>query len=111
MTTTAVLRLRSGHSDTRRIEHQLDYMLGFCSDPDMLRAYKRLCRHYFDIDPQTMYLPIGRCGMGRTPRRGRKKVVRGAELDGLIWVMLGGAGYDTANQTANAFGAPGVALR
>jgi hypothetical protein len=37
--------------DTRRIEHQLDHMLGFCCDPDMLLAYKRLCRHYFAIDP------------------------------------------------------------
>lgn len=37
--------------DTRRIEHLLDHMLGFCCDPDMLLAYKRLCRHYFAIDP------------------------------------------------------------
>lgn len=37
--------------DTRRIECQLDHMLGFCCDPDMLLAYKRLCRHYFAIDP------------------------------------------------------------
>lgn len=37
--------------DTGRIEHQLDHMLGFCCDPNMLLAYKRLCRHYFAIDP------------------------------------------------------------
>jgi hypothetical protein len=26
-------------------------MLGFCCDPDMLLAFKRLCRYYFTIDP------------------------------------------------------------
>lgn len=43
--------VQSHDRDTRRIEHQLDHMLGFCCDPDMLLAYKRLCRHYFAIDP------------------------------------------------------------
>jgi hypothetical protein len=37
--------------DTQRIDHQLDHMLGFCCDPDMLLAFKRLCRYYYDIDP------------------------------------------------------------
>ena len=43
--------IQSGARDTRRIEHQLDHMLGFCCDPDMLVVFKRLCRYYFDIDP------------------------------------------------------------
>jgi hypothetical protein len=37
--------------DTQRIDHQLDHMLGFCCDPDMLLAFKRLCRYYYGIDP------------------------------------------------------------
>lgn len=43
--------IQSGEQDTQRIEHQLDHMLGFCCDPDMLVVFKRLCRYYFDIDP------------------------------------------------------------
>ncbi|MDZ4160285.1 MAG: hypothetical protein U1D28_00170 [Burkholderiales bacterium] len=43
--------VQNNDRDTGRIEHQLDHMLGFCCDPDMLLAYKRLCRHYFAIDP------------------------------------------------------------
>lgn len=44
--------IQSGERDAARIEHLLDHMLGFCHDPDMLLAYKRLCRHYFAINPQ-----------------------------------------------------------
>jgi hypothetical protein len=43
--------IQSGERDSARIEHQLDHMLGFCCDPDMLLVFKRLCRYYFDIDP------------------------------------------------------------
>jgi len=43
--------IQSGERDINRIEHQLDHMLDFCCDPDMLLAFKRLCRYYFDIDP------------------------------------------------------------
>lgn len=43
--------IQNGERDTHRIEHQLDHMLGFCCDPDMLVVFKRLCRYYFDIDP------------------------------------------------------------
>jgi hypothetical protein len=43
--------IQSGERDAARIEHLLDHMLGFCYDPDMLAAYKRLCRHYFAINP------------------------------------------------------------
>lgn len=44
--------LRSGCRDTRRIESTLDGLLGFCFDPDVLVIYKKLCRYYYDIDPQ-----------------------------------------------------------
>ena len=43
--------IQSSSRDIHRIEHQLDHMLGFCCDPDMLLAFKRLCRYYDGIDP------------------------------------------------------------
>lgn len=43
--------IERGERDTARIDHQLDHMLGFCCDPDMLLAFQRLCRYYVDIDP------------------------------------------------------------
>nr|WP_295787188.1 hypothetical protein [Rhodoferax sp.] len=43
--------IQSGARDTQRIERQLDHMLGFCCDPDMLLAFKRLCRYYHGMDP------------------------------------------------------------
>jgi hypothetical protein len=43
--------IQSGERDAQRIEHQLDHMLGFCCDPDMLLVFKRLCRYYYAIDP------------------------------------------------------------
>lgn len=43
--------IQNGERDSNRIEHQLDDMLDFCCDPDMLLVFKRLCRYYFDIDP------------------------------------------------------------
>ena len=43
--------IQSGERNKARIDHQLDHMLGFCCDPDMLLAFKRLCRYYVDIDP------------------------------------------------------------
>ena len=42
--------IQSGERDNQRIEHQLDHMLDFCCDPDMLLVYKRLCRYYYGID-------------------------------------------------------------
>ena len=42
--------IQSGTRDAQRIEHQLDHMLGFCCDPDMLVVFKRLCRYYYGID-------------------------------------------------------------
>ena len=38
--------------DSRRIERCLDGMLDFCFDHEMLTLYKKLCRYYFDIDPE-----------------------------------------------------------
>ena len=37
--------------DIQRIECLLDGILGFCFDPDMLLLFKKLCRHYYTIDP------------------------------------------------------------
>lgn len=44
-----ILRTRS--RDTQHIEHTLDRLLSFCGDEAVLRMYKNLCRHYWDIDP------------------------------------------------------------
>ncbi len=44
-----IVRTRS--TDVRHIEHTLDWMLGFCFDSEMLLLYKKLCRHYYFIDP------------------------------------------------------------
>ena len=38
-------------TNVRLIEYQLDHMLGFCCDSDMLVAFKQLCRYYYGIDP------------------------------------------------------------
>ncbi|SPD73301.1 hypothetical protein PITCH_A180003 [uncultured Desulfobacterium sp.] len=46
----AILKTRS--RDPRRIERCLDGMLDFCFDDRMLVLYKKLCRYYFDIDPE-----------------------------------------------------------
>ena len=43
--------IQRGERDSQRIEHQLDHMLGFCCDPEMLLVFKRLCRYYDGIDP------------------------------------------------------------
>ncbi|MEN9576760.1 MAG: hypothetical protein RL514_4615 [Verrucomicrobiota bacterium] len=45
----AILRSRS--RDARHIEHTLDGLLGFCGHPPALLLYRRLCRHYFSINP------------------------------------------------------------
>jgi len=46
----AILRAQS--RDSSRIEGCLDGMLDFCCDDEMLALYKKLCRHYFDVDPE-----------------------------------------------------------
>ena len=37
--------------DIRHIEHTLDCLLDFCGFEPVLEMYKKLCRHYWDIDP------------------------------------------------------------
>ena len=44
-----ILRTRSG--DLRLIEHTLGGLLDFCGSEPVLQLYKKLCRHYWDIDP------------------------------------------------------------
>ena len=39
--------------DIQRIEHTLDQLLDFCGHEPVLQLYKKLCRHYWDIDPAT----------------------------------------------------------
>ena len=48
-----IVRTRS--TDVRHIAHTLDYMLGFCYNPEMLLLYKKLCRHYYFIDPEAAF--------------------------------------------------------
>ena len=43
--------LRSGSRDVQHIEHTLDGLLDFCSEPEILLLYRKLCRHYYFIDP------------------------------------------------------------
>lgn len=45
-----ILRTRS--QDIRHIEHTLDGLLDFCGHEPVLAMYKKLCRHYWDIDPE-----------------------------------------------------------
>ena len=44
-----ILRTRS--RDTKHIEHTLDGLLDFCGHEPVLQLYKKLSRHYWDIDP------------------------------------------------------------
>ena len=43
--------LRAGSRDVQQIEHTLDGLLDFCGHAPVLEMYRRLCRHYWDIDP------------------------------------------------------------
>jgi hypothetical protein len=43
--------VRTQCKDTRHIEHTLDGLLDFCFGPEALLLYKKLCRHYYFIDP------------------------------------------------------------
>jgi hypothetical protein len=43
--------VREWCNDIRHIERTLDGLLDFCFDPEALLLYKKLCRHYFAIDP------------------------------------------------------------
>lgn len=42
---------RSGSRDGARIERTLDGLLDFAADRECLELFRRLCRHYWDIDP------------------------------------------------------------
>lgn len=43
--------LATGNRDVWQIERTLDSLLDFCGHPPALDLYRRLCRHYYDIDP------------------------------------------------------------
>jgi hypothetical protein len=43
--------IRTQSQDTLEIERTLDGLIDFCFDPGILRLYKKLCRHYYGIDP------------------------------------------------------------
>jgi len=45
----AILSTRS--QDKRQIEQTLDGLLSFCCFAPALELYRRLCRHYWDVDP------------------------------------------------------------
>jgi hypothetical protein len=38
--------------DENHIQRTLDYLLDFCFDEKLLTLYRRLCRYYWDINPQ-----------------------------------------------------------
>ena len=38
-------------ANIRHIEQTLDGLLDFCFDAEVLRLYKKLCRHHHDLDP------------------------------------------------------------
>ena len=43
--------LRSRCRDAKQIDHTLNGLLDFCGYEPVLQLYKRLCRHYWGIDP------------------------------------------------------------
>lgn len=43
--------LVTGSHNIQDIERTLDGLLDFCGHPPALELYRRLCRHYFKIDP------------------------------------------------------------
>lgn len=43
--------LRTGSRDVEKIERTLDGLLDFCGHAPVLAMYRRLCRHYWDVDP------------------------------------------------------------
>jgi len=44
--------IRSKTTNDNKIQLTLDYMLSFCFDDQMLLLYKKLCRYYWDLNPQ-----------------------------------------------------------
>lgn len=53
----AIIASRS--RDVRQIEQTLDGLLDFCGHDPALQLYRRLCRHYFAIDPAATVGYIG----------------------------------------------------
>ena len=43
--------ISSNSNDVHYIEHTLDRMLDFCFFEPMVQLFRRLCRYYYDIDP------------------------------------------------------------
>jgi hypothetical protein len=43
--------VRSGSRDASWMEHTLDGLLDFCGCDSALALFKKLCRHYWTIDP------------------------------------------------------------
>lgn len=44
--------IQAGSRDVDHIEHTLDRLLAFCGDDAALALFKRLCRYYWDLDPE-----------------------------------------------------------
>jgi hypothetical protein len=44
--------ISSQTTDEHQIQLMLDYLLDFCFDSQMLLLFKKLCRYYWDINPQ-----------------------------------------------------------
>ena len=53
--------LRAGSGDVQQIEHTLDGLLDFCGHGPVLEMYRRLCRHYWDIDPAATAEYVNAC--------------------------------------------------
>lgn len=48
---TTILQTQS--TDCQQIEQLLDRMLDFCFDAEVLIWFKKLCRYYFEINPES----------------------------------------------------------
>ncbi|MEI7676230.1 MAG: hypothetical protein WCJ03_05570 [Bacteroidales bacterium] len=44
--------INSKTTDNQQIEQLLDLLLDFCSDSQMLLLYKKLCRYYWELNPE-----------------------------------------------------------
>lgn len=51
LTPTVEAILRSRNRDVKHLEYTLDRLLDHCCHEPALLLYRRLCRHYWDIDP------------------------------------------------------------
>lgn len=51
--------LDTGSRDTPHIEHTLDTLLDLCAYPPALELFRRLCRHYWQIDPAATAFYVG----------------------------------------------------